>query len=982
MAVYARMRRVEGTFPGFPPEIPQASVNPFGVNAELAQYNEEELELALETIKEGGFHWVRQTFPWAEIEPERGHYMWEPWDTIVEALHRHGLKIIAVLDTSPAWASKSLYAPPKEIADFGRFAHEFAKRYEDEIDYYQIWDEPNLSSHWGDAYVDPRGYARLLREGYIKIKSADKISFILTAGLAPNVEGGPINLNEVAFLRGVYEAGGGDFFDIVAVKPYGFDTGPEERCADLSVLNFSRAKLVREVMTSYGDEDKAVWAVEFGWNSLPKDWKGSPSIWGEVSEEEQARYASQAIEIALDEWPWMGVLAWASFQPDSPHDDPLWGFALVDEEWKPRKVYESLREMARREKIAYVGYYRADHYTARYQGDWRISPYGADIPHGAKGDASLLIAFKGTRFDLVVRRGDFWGLLYVTIDGEPANALPKDSLGRSYIVLHDPLHRVETITLAKGLSDGLHEAKLVADKGWGQWAIVGWVVSREADLWVYYWALFLLGACAIIVLAISSKQLVASVYYLIEGLRRLEGRVQFAIVVAAYAIFYFSPWLPLSLLSLALLAAFIYLRLDLGLALVAFSIPFFLYPKHIKGFAFSMVEITTLLCTFSFVLKTIRRKPKILFFQPKSGESWRKSILSEMHLISGEKFDLPVLFFFAIAALSLLWAENFGVAMREFRVVVFEPVLFYFILSRSNSGKRQLWTIVDALLLAAFVVSIIGLYQYFFTADVIAVEGVRRIRGVYGSPNNLSLFLGRVVPILASVSLFGSVGKRRFLYAMAGIPIIVCLFLTFSRGAWLLGLPFALLFIGLMRGRKAAFFSIAGVVLIALSLIPLFGTERFSSLLYTEGGTTFLRIKLWQGTLNMIRDHPLLGVGLDNFLYQYRTRYVLPEAWEELDLSHPHNILLDYWTRLGVLGVAALVWLEVAFFKKGLRLYRRFAYHDLGTLILGLMASMVNFLAHGLVDNSYFLVDLAFIFCLTLGIIARASDDSVLSCDD
>jgi O-antigen ligase len=306
-------------------------------------------------------------------------------------------------------------------------------------------------------------------------------------------------------------------------------------------------------------------------------------------------------------------------------------------------------------------------------------------------------------------------------------------------------------------------------------------------------------------------------------------------------------------------------------------------------------------------------------------------------------------------------------------------VLFYFILSRSNSGKRQLWTIVDALLLAAFVVSIIGLYQYFFTADVIAVEGVRRIRGVYGSPNNLSLFLGRVVPILASVSLFGSVGKRRFLYAMAGIPIIVCLFLTFSRGAWLLGLPFALLFIGLMRGRKAAFFSIAGVVLIALSLIPLFGTERFSSLLYTEGGTTFLRIKLWQGTLNMIRDHPLLGVGLDNFLYQYRTRYVLPEAWEELDLSHPHNILLDYWTRLGVLGVAALVWLEVAFFKKGLRLYRRFAYHDLGTLILGLMASMVNFLAHGLVDNSYFLVDLAFIFCLTLGIIARASDDSVLS---
>ena len=32
-------------------------------------------------------------------------------------------------------------------------------------------------------------------------------------------------------------------------------------------------------------------------------------------------------------------------------------------------------------------------------------------------------------------------------------------------------------------------------------------------------------------------------------------------------------------------------------------------------------------------------------------------------------------------------------------------------------------------------------------------------------------------------------------------------------------------------------------------------------------------------------------MGLNNFLYQYRTRYVLPDAWEELDLSHPHNSL-------------------------------------------------------------------------------------------
>jgi len=35
------------------------------------------------------------------------------------------------------------------------------------------------------------------------------------------------------------------------------------------------------------------------------------------------------------------------------------------------------------------------------------------------------------------------------------------------------------------------------------------------------------------------------------------------------------------------------------------------------------------------------------------------------------------------------------------------------------------------------------------------------------------------------------------------------------------------------------------------------------------------------------------------------------------------------------------------------------------------MASMVDFLAHGLIDNSYFLVDLAFVFFLTLGLMRR-----------
>ena len=72
----------------------------------------------------------------------------------------------------------------------------------------------------------------------------------------------------------------------------------------------------------------------------------------------------------------------------------------------------------------------------------------------------------------------------------------------------------------------------------------------------------------------------------------------------------------------------------------------------------------------------------------------------------------------------------------------------------------------------------------------------------------------------------------------------------------------------------------------------------------------------------MIGDHPLLGVGLDNFLYAYRSHYVLPTAWEEFNLSHPHNVVLDFWLRLGLPGLMVLGWLLVAFFRRGWQVYQ------------------------------------------------------------
>jgi O-antigen ligase len=302
-------------------------------------------------------------------------------------------------------------------------------------------------------------------------------------------------------------------------------------------------------------------------------------------------------------------------------------------------------------------------------------------------------------------------------------------------------------------------------------------------------------------------------------------------------------------------------------------------------------------------------------------------------------------------------AQNFGVASREFRVVFLESALYYGLVRATRTNVMPL---VNAFLAGAFIISFKAMSDWFTGVDLItAEENVLRVRSVYFSPNNLALYLDRAAPLALSLALFGT--TRRWLYGIAGIVMLGALYLTFSKGSWFMALPAAFLLMGLLRGRKVFVGSLIALGALGAALIPFIGTAR----LRLDAITSVFRTQLWQSTLAMIRDYPITGVGLDNFLYLYRTHYILPTAFAEANLSHPHNILLDFWTRLGLLGVALLIVLLIAFWRHALTLYRR----QPNALTLGLMASMLAALAHGLIDNSFFLVDLAFVLMLTLALI-------------
>ena len=190
----------------------------------------------------------------------------------------------------------------------------------------------------------------------------------------------------------------------------------------------------------------------------------------------------------------------------------------------------------------------------------------------------------------------------------------------------------------------------------------------------------------------------------------------------------------------------------------------------------------------------------------------------------------------------------------------------------------------------------------------------------------------------------------------------------------------------LWAGRTGVIAVVTGVIIELLVLIPLSRIPRFSGLLDFSSGTStsFFRLQLWQSTLKMLRDHPLTGVGLDQFLYEYRGRYILPDAWQQPDLSHPHNVILNYLVRLGIIGLVAGVWLQIAFWRLAWATQQYLKENDATTraLVAGLMGSMAVFIGHGLVDQVYFAIDLALIFFMTLGLMYQIGEGAPDGSDD
>lgn len=375
-------------------------------------------------------------------------------------------------------------------------------------------------------------------------------------------------------------------------------------------------------------------------------------------------------------------------------------------------------------------------------------------------------------------------------------------------------------------------------------------------------------------------------------------------------------------------------------------------------------------------------------------------------------------------------------ALGIWKAYFFEPILVFILILNLFRDKKGIEKIILVLAVSAFAVSVLAIYQK-ITGDFIAnpfwaAAETRRSVSFFGYPNAVGLYLGPITMILAGYLFqlftkqtespitkhqfpnnnqipnsnnqtglkFGYWNLQKIFVALTIILSLLSIVFAKSEGA-MLGLAAAFFVFGIFAGKKLRWATLATAIIIGGAILVYTPTRTFvldKIQLHDLSGQ--IRRQQWKETWKMLNDgHFTFGAGLDNyqktikpyhqegiFVYDFHdpnfheklvaSDELKKKVWQPTEIyMYPHNIFLNFWSELGLLGMVLFIWIilkfsgfsfQVLVFKNSKNKY----------IILGLLCSMVVIVVHGLVDVPYFKNDLAVMFWLILAMLSLASSIS------
>ncbi len=362
------------------------------------------------------------------------------------------------------------------------------------------------------------------------------------------------------------------------------------------------------------------------------------------------------------------------------------------------------------------------------------------------------------------------------------------------------------------------------------------------------------------------------------------------------------------------------------------------------------------------------------------------------------KEDLFLIALFVWALVSLTFSDNPLMSLRMGAFFFAYYAVFYFWRYEVRNSEREAFSIFSrASAIVLFIVSLYAVMQYYGIYFIIRAKG--------GGPSSIFSTLGHrnfasdmeilIFPIVFYLFLREKSRYRLVFYSITLLLSWISLYVMQSRGA-LTGL-FAAFCLALLLARKGKlkFFlskrkrriGVLFALMILLTIVYSFpnsiSSAKFYGLCYLSKTTKLFenpytatsgRILIWRATLNMIGAHPLKGVGLGRFGYNYLLYQagVLKEGEHPLNAKRAHNEYLQIWAEMGTPAILLFLLFLINLYGRIWSLIgRRFGVNKLKVIAFscgitgGLTHALFSFPFHLPANGFYLVLMIAHIFGLS-----------------
>ncbi len=317
----------------------------------------------------------------------------------------------------------------------------------------------------------------------------------------------------------------------------------------------------------------------------------------------------------------------------------------------------------------------------------------------------------------------------------------------------------------------------------------------------------------------------------------------------------------------------------------------------------------------------------------------------------------PVIAFSGTTALSALLSGHPGPSLLASKTLLLTLTLY--VTTDALPGTRAADRVVSALAVVAAAAALMGLLQVGLCPQPEPSRGLAqwffhrcdRARAAFSIymtlAGVLNLVLLATVPRLLPGQHVRGWSVPAWLITLAGLAA------TLTRGAWIGFASGVLAF--LPMARRGRWLLVGGLLVLAAAALagPSQLSRRFASMADPNDPTVREREYMWRSALAMWRDHPWLGLGPGGVKREY-WRYVVPGAVKK-QTGHVHNTPLQILAERGAIGLAAWLWIWLAFYAHTIALLRHLPAdaRPEWALAAGSLAAVTGFLVGGLAEYNF-----------------------------